>query len=78
MLSQPTGKSHPTWSQILGVGDQVLHGLHDLSDCQVLQYALTHTDYFTHLRDKRTCCGSHQCMNAAIIKLSLHDQKILN
>lgn len=63
-----TDARHPTWSQVLGVGDEVLHCLQDLGYCQVLQNALAHTDYFTHLGDKGTRGGSHDCMNAAIIE----------
>lgn len=39
-----------TWPQVLGVSDKVLHGLHHLSHCQVLQDAFTHTNDLTHLR----------------------------
>lgn len=38
-----------TWSQVLGVGDQVLHGLHHFSHSQVLQDAFAHTDDFADL-----------------------------
>lgn len=70
-------KSQQTWTQVLGVGDEVLHGFHHLSNCQVLQDALTHTDYFTHLGDKGACCESHECMNTVIIKRSLQKKKSL-
>lgn len=38
-----------TWSQVLGVGDQVLHGFHHFSHSQVLQDAFAHTDDFADL-----------------------------
>lgn len=38
-----------TWSQVLGVGDQVLHGLHHLGHRQVLQDAFAHADDFADL-----------------------------
>lgn len=40
-----------TWSQVLGVGDQVLHGLHHLGHRQVLQDAFAHADDFADLSD---------------------------
>ena len=38
-----------TWSQVLCVRDQVLHGLHHLRHCQVLQDAFAHADDFADL-----------------------------
>lgn len=44
-----TSVSALTWSQVLCVRDQVLHRLHHLCHCQVLQDAFAHTDYFANL-----------------------------
>ena len=41
-----------TRAQILGVGDEVLHGLYHLGYSQILEDSFTHTNDFTHLGDK--------------------------
>lgn len=38
-----------TWSEVFGISDEVLHGLHHFSYRQILQDAFTHTNYLTHL-----------------------------
>lgn len=43
-----------TWSQVFGVGDQILHGLHHFCHRQVLQDAFAHTDDFADLCQKES------------------------
>ena len=49
-MGPPWWRCGLTWTQVLGVRDEILHGFHHLSHGQVLQDALAHADDFADLR----------------------------
>lgn len=77
MSRQQSNLGRLTWSQVLCVRDQVLHRLHHLCHCQILQDAFAHTDYFADLwqwRNKLTTKANSKTMSHSQRKVIMQTQ----
>lgn len=66
MTARNTQSLQLTRAQILGVGDEILHGLDHFGYSQILQDAFTHPDDFTHL-GHQTNDSTHTAVKQMVI-----------